>query len=147
MGSRVDIDFCKFEEPPSPREGERRCLFVLDPLEHYVESKDRMVELLPGRVETVDGVNTYYINGCTTEEKFPGLDYTCYRVDLRDTYRSRCAVPPEATPEEKFISQRHRKLIPYNSRKPVVVYLPEDAQLHYRIWTGGQEVVAKKAEE
>ncbi|CCD15895.1 unnamed protein product [Trypanosoma congolense IL3000] len=147
LSSNVDVDYCKFEEPPSPREGQKRCLFVLDPLEHHVESNDRMLELLPGRVEAVDGVNSYFINGTVTEEVLPGLGYPCYMVDLKETYKSRYAVPPEAIPEKKFLSIRHRKLIPYNSRQPVVVYMPVDADIHYRVWSGGEVKVAMAAEE
>jgi ecotin len=35
-------------------------------------------------------------------------------------------------------------LIRYNSRLPIVVYVPEGVEVHYRIWTAGAKVKAIK---
>jgi ecotin len=33
-------------------------------------------------------------------------------------------------------------LIRYNSRLPIVVYVPEGVEVHYRVWQAGQEIEA-----
>lgn len=51
------------------------------------------------------------------------------------------AVDPDALKVERFISLGGEPyLIRYNSQLPVVVYVPEEAEVHYRIWQAGQEL-------
>ncbi|KAG8348307.1 Ecotin-like protein 4 [Trypanosoma vivax] len=146
VSARSGTENTQWIPPPPPEEGEKRCLFILDPLPSDVESNNRMLELLPGRVETVDGFNRYHIEGCIAGGNNEDMDYTLYRVTLGETRRSLYAVPPEVEAQESFVSLRKRDLLRYDSRKAIVVYMPENAELHYRIWCGGEEVVACSAE-
>jgi ecotin len=49
------------------------------------------------------------------------------------------AVDPNAPKVDRFISLGGEPyLIRYNSRLPVVVYVPEGAEVRYRIWRAGE---------
>lgn len=130
-------------EHPPPGEGETRCTFLLDPLSSVDERENRMLELIPGRVEQVDGVNENFLAGTITKEGMKGCSYPCYRVALGPRGSTRRAVPPGTPPVMQFVPLGNRKLIAYNSKAPVVVYMPEDAKLKFRVWKGGEEWVAK----
>jgi ecotin len=56
------------------------------------------------------------------------------------------AVDPDAPKVNRFITLGvDPYIIRYNSRVPIVVYVPEGAEVRYRIWTAGAEVkVAEK---
>jgi ecotin len=50
------------------------------------------------------------------------------------------AVDPNAPKVARFIALGGDPyLIPYNSRLPIVVYLPAGVEVKYRIWTAGVE--------
>ncbi|RNF25565.1 ecotin [Trypanosoma conorhini] len=127
---------------PPPEEGERCCKFLLDPLDAAVEREHRMLELVPGRMQLVDGVNHNFLFGDVEEHGLEGHAYPYYRVSLGRTGRTRMAVPPGLEPRTEFVALGRRSLFEYNSKRPVVVYVPEDAKLRYRIWEGGEECVA-----
>ncbi|KAH9600792.1 Proteinase inhibitor I11 [Trypanosoma melophagium] len=129
---------------PLPAENEKRCVFLLDPLENEkAERDDYMLELLPGRIEAVDTVNRHYISGIVSAHEVPGHDYTYYFVKLGPVVAAtRYAPMPCVLPEKKFLSIYSPQLIQYNSKVPVVVYLPKNAQLRYRLWKGGETCTA-----
>ncbi|ORC88079.1 putative ecotin [Trypanosoma theileri] len=129
---------------PPPAEDEKRCMFLLDPLKDAeAERDDYMLELLPGRIERVDTVNRHFISGSVTAHEVPGHNYTYYTVKLGPVVAAtRYAPLPGVMPVEKFVSLKSPQLIHYNSGVPVVVYLPKDAQLRYRLWKGGETSAA-----
>jgi ecotin len=50
------------------------------------------------------------------------------------------AVDPNAPQVDRFVALVGEPyLIRYNSRLPVVVYVPEGAEVRYRIWSAGSE--------
>jgi ecotin len=56
---------------------------------------------------------------------------------------TRMAIDPNEPKVNRFIALGGEPyLIRYNSRLPVVVYVPEGVEVRYRIWTGGTEVKA-----
>jgi len=55
------------------------------------------------------------------------------------------AVDPNAPKVERFISLAGEPyFVRYNSRLPVVVYVPEDAEVRYRIWGAGETGKAER---
>ena len=50
------------------------------------------------------------------------------------------ACPPDKKEQEAFVQVRSNQgLLRYNSKLPVVVYVPVDFEVHYRIWTAKEE--------
>jgi ecotin len=56
------------------------------------------------------------------------------------------AIDPNAPKVARFITLGgDHDLVPYNSRLPIVVYVPEGVEVRYRIWSAG--AMAKAIEE
>jgi ecotin len=99
------------------------------------------VELIVGKSVELDANNRYFFAGRIEEETIQGWGYTRYMVPrLGPVAGTLMAVDPNAPKLARFITlggEPH--LIRYNSRLPVVVYVPEGVEVRYRIWTAGAE--------
>lgn len=121
---------------------------TIDSLERYViylDQKDNEalyeVELYAGKVLDVD-CNIHRLMGSFTEETVKGWGYNYYVFETDGNVISTMMMCPEPkTP--KFISGENFS-VRYNSRLPIVVYLPKGYELKYRIWTAGKEFEAEK---
>lgn len=102
------------------------------------------VELIVGRTVETDADNRYFFGGRIEEETIPGWGYTRYVVSrLGPLAGTLMAVDPNAPKVARFIALGGAPyLIRYNSRLPVVVYVPDGVEVRYRIWTAGAEVKA-----
>ena len=95
------------------------------------------VELIVGKLVQIDERNRYFFSGHMETEQIAGWGYTQYRVrDLGVMGGTLMAIDPNAPKVTRFITLGGGPyLIRYNSRLPVVVQVPEDAQVYYRIWS------------
>lgn len=92
------------------------------------------VELIAGKLTLTDGVNLIQLNAGITAHNIKGWGYTYYEVEQGTaTLSTMMAVPDDAPQIEQFVSGPP-VMIRYNSRLPVVVYLPIEYELRYRIW-------------
>lgn len=100
------------------------------------------VELIVGKTVQVDERNRYFFGGRIEQETIKGWGFTRYKVSkLGPMAGTRMAVDPNAPKVARFITLGGDSyIIGYNSRLPVVVYLPEGVEVRYRIWTAGAEV-------
>jgi len=104
------------------------------------------VELIVGRMVMIDSVNQYRFGGSIEPEVIQGWGYTRYVVDkIGPMMGTMMAVDPNAPKVERFIAIGGESyLIRYNSRLPVVVYVPEGCEVRYRIWSGEAEMFTMK---
>ncbi len=121
---------------------------TIDSLERYViyvEQKDNErlfeVELNAGKTLEVD-CNNHRLMGSFTEETVKGWGYNYYVFETDGHIASTMMMCP-GPKTEKFISGESTS-VRYNSRLPIVVYLPKGYELKYRIWTAGEELEAEK---
>ena len=100
------------------------------------------VELVVGKTVAVDEVNTYFFGGQIEKETIEGWGYTRYTVNkLGPMGGTLMAVDPNAPKVERFIAiSGEPYLIRYNSRLPIVVYVPEGVEVRYRIWKARDDV-------
>jgi len=101
---------------------------------------DHKIELLIGKTILTD-CNQRSFFGTIKEVELKGWGYTYLEVnDIRDgvTTMMACKEPKE----EKFVSLYAPKetLRRYNSRLPLVVYVPEGYEVKYRIWNASEGV-------
>lgn len=104
------------------------------------------LELIVGKEVQVDGGNRYFFGGKVEEETIDGWGYTRYKVDkVGPMAGTLMAVDPSSPKVNRFITLGGEPyLIRYNSKLPVVVYVPEDAEVHYRIWRAGSKIKTMK---
>lgn len=115
--------------------------FVLQLPEQADESAFK-VELRVGKTVKVDEHNRYFFGGTIEEKVIEGWGFTAYRVSrLGPMAGTLMAVDPDAPKVARFVTLHGDPfLIRYNSRLPVVVYVPEGVEVRYRIWQAGPEV-------
>lgn len=102
------------------------------------------VELIVGKTVRVDKENRYFFSGKIERETIKGWGFTRYIVGkLGPMAGTLMAVDPNAPKVDRFITLGGEPfLIRYNSRLPVVVYVPEGVEVRYRIWIAGAEIRA-----
>lgn len=102
------------------------------------------VELIVGRMVEVDEWNRYFFGGKIEMETIKGWGFPLYMVrKLGPMAGTLMAIDPDTPKVDRFIALGvDPYIIRYNSRVPVVVYVPEGAEVRYRIWTAGVEVKA-----
>jgi len=94
------------------------------------------VELMVGKTVNLDAENQYFFAGKLETESIPGWGFARYILPaLGPMAGTRMAVDPGAPQVERFITLGgEAPLIRYNSRLPIVVYLPTDVEVRYRLW-------------
>ena len=123
-----------------PPAGKGMVRYALQLPEQVDESAFR-VELIVGRTVRIDKENRYFLGGNIEAEPIPGWGYTRYTVsELGPVAGTLMAVDPNSQKIDRFVTLGGAPyLIRYNSRLPVVVYVPEGAEVRYRIWSAEAE--------
>jgi ecotin len=127
---------------PPPEEGMVR--YVL-PLPRQDDESASRVELIVGKTVQVDERNRYFFGGKIERETIKGWGYTRYVVGkLGPMAGTLMAVDPNAPKIARFITLAGEPhFVRYNSRLPIVVYVPEGVEVRYRVWTAGAEMGVK----
>jgi ecotin len=124
-----------------PAAGEGMVRYVLQLPQKADESRFK-VELVVGKTVETDAANRYFFGGRIEEETIKGWGFPRYTVSkLGPMAGTLMAVDPNAPKVARFITLGgEARLIRYNSRLPVVVYVPEGVEVRYRIWSAGAEL-------
>jgi ecotin len=95
------------------------------------------VEIVVGKTVMVDSQNHYFFAGKIVETVIEGWGFPRYDVKtLGPMAGTLMAVDPNAPKVNKFITIGGDPfLLRYNSQLPIVVYVPKDAEVRYRIWS------------
>ncbi len=102
--------------------------------------EDHRVELLIGKTMLVD-CNKHSLRAKVENVTLKGWGYKYLEVsDIHSGPSTMMACPQPKT--EKFISLYMGKetLRRYNSRLPIVAYIPEGYEMRYRIWSAGDKI-------
>jgi ecotin len=99
------------------------------------------MELIVGKMVQVDEGNRYFFTGKIEEETINGWGFSRYNVStLGQMASTLMAIDPNAPKVNRFITLGGEAyLIRYNSRLPIVVYVPEGIEVRYRIWRAEPE--------
>ncbi|BBO75890.1 ecotin [Desulfosarcina widdelii] len=124
-----------------PPAGEGMVRYVLQLPEQADESAFR-VELIVGKTVRIEKENRYFFTGEIEAQTIAGWGYTRYTVSkLGAMAGTLMAVDPNSPKVDRFVTLGGEPyLIRYNSRLPVVMYVPEGAEVRYRIWSAGAEM-------
>ncbi len=97
-----------------------------------------MIELIVGKKVKTDSQNQYFFAGKLLTESIPGWGYNRYILrDPGPMAGTLMAVDPAAPLVERFVSLGQQTILPYNSRLPFVVYVPDGMEVRYRVWRAG----------
>ena len=128
---------------PPPGQGEHRYVIALPELENEEAHK---VEITVGKVVEVDRRNRYFFGGKLVQESIKGWGYPLFRLkEVGPMAGTRIAVPEGEPKVKRFVPVRGGlDLIRYNSKIPVVVYVPDGFAVKYRVWKAGEAAEARR---
>jgi len=94
------------------------------------------VELIIGKRVKTDAKNSYFFAGTVETETIPGWGFERHILrKLGPMAGTLMAVDPNAPQVERFISLGGEpRLLRYNSRLPIVVYVPAGVEVRHRLW-------------
>ena len=100
------------------------------------------VELLIGKKVMLDARNRYFFGGKLETETAKGWGYDYFILrSLGPMAGTLMAVHPDEPKVERFITLGGEPVLHrYNSRLPIVVYVPKGVEVRYRIWMGDRKV-------
>jgi ecotin len=129
--SAIAADELKAFPPAKP--GMTRHVIKLEPLG---DESALQVELLVGKTVKVDARNRYFFGGKLEKETVRGWGYDRYVLHkLGPMIGTLMAVDPGVAKVDRFVALRGEpRLVRYNSRLPLVVYVPAGVEVRYRIW-------------
>jgi len=129
---------------PPAEEGYKRMVINLPLL---ADEDAHKLELIIGKTIKVD-CNHHWFGGQLTEEVAKGWGYTYFILkSVQGPASTLMACPPEMKDQETFVQVRgDGNLLRYNSKLPIVVYVPIDFEVHYKIWAASKESELAKEE-
>ena len=100
------------------------------------------IQLMVGRSMELDSKNRYFFGGRLETVPIPGWGYNRYVLkSLGPMAGTLMAVDPNAPKIERFITLGGEpELFRYNSRLPLVIYVPTGVEVRYRIWSADQKI-------
>lgn len=123
---------------PPPDEGMTRHVLMLPP---HDEEDSLRVELQIGKVVKTDPHNRHFFAGRLQAVDIEGWGFTRHVLaELGPMAGTLIAVDPDAPKVDRFITLGgDTQLLRYNSRLPLVVYVPKGVEVRHRIWRADPE--------
>jgi ecotin len=123
---------------PAAEEGFVRMVFSVP---EATNESDRKVEIMIGKTMMVDCNRTWF-GGDLERRIAQGWGYSYFVLaKVQGPASTMMACPPEEDKTEAFVQVRGQGYLqPYNSKLPVVTYVPEGFSVHYRIWAAGEDI-------
>jgi ecotin len=123
---------------PPAQPGFSRMVFRLPALENEA---DHEVEVIVGQTLMVDCNRTMF-RGNLEQRVVEGWGYSYYILEkVGGPVSTLMACPPDAKKTEDFVVVRGEGFkLRYNSKLPVVVYVPQGFAVRYRIWSAAEKV-------
>lgn len=103
------------------------------------------IELHIGKETSVD-CNQHFMNGQLSEQNLEGWGYTYFKVESDGAISSTKMACLDSKLERKFITLTPQ-LVRYNSKLPIVVYVPENFSVKYKIFKASDALLDAKANE
>lgn len=124
---------------PDPGPNQQRFVIMLPEAAHEDNLK---VQLMIGQTKTVD-CNVHLLAGEMDEETVDGWGFTYFEVDELREGPSTLMMCPPGSERQSFVTLPEQTIVRYNSKLPLVVYAPLNAELRYRLWRAGDVLVAE----
>lgn len=116
---------------PAAKAGEKRWQINLP---RQRDEARYQVELIIGKRLPAD-CNQRRLKAELDEETLDGWGYPYYKVDGDGQVMGTMMSCPPARAGATQLVMGESRLIRYNSKLPVVIYAPQDYEVHYRLWT------------
>ncbi|NBA96287.1 serine protease inhibitor ecotin [Pseudomonas sp. R5(2019)] len=122
---------------PAPEAGFTRQIIHLP---HQTDESAHKIEILAGKQLEVD-CNRQRLGGTLEEKTLEGWGYPYYRLaDVKGPASTLMACPDNKKTKAFVPVVGDGFLLRYNSKLPVVVYVPEGVEVRYRVWSASERV-------
>jgi ecotin len=124
---------------PGPGAGFKRTVIRLPALE---DEQDYKVEIMVGKTMQVDRCNQHWFMGSLEEKTVEGWGYPYWVLPKASGPASTLmACFPRGEKREAFVRVNgDGYLMRYNSRLPLVIHVPSDFEVLYRLWQAQKEI-------
>jgi ecotin len=128
---------------PQPDSGFTRQVIHLAP---QTREDDFQVEILAGKTLAVD-CNRQRLGGILEEKNLEGWGYPFYRLEKVIGPMSTLMACPDGKSKQDFVPVvGDGFMLRYNSKLPIVLYVPKDIEVRYRVWSASSKVEKAVAE-
>jgi ecotin len=101
---------------------------------------DFQVEILAGKTLAVD-CNRQRLGGILEEKNLEGWGYPFYRLEKVIGPMSTMMACPDGKSKQDFVPVvGDGFMLRYNSKLPIVLYVPKDVEVRYRVWSASSKV-------
>ncbi|CAI8766619.1 serine protease inhibitor ecotin [Pseudomonas sp. IT-P253] len=122
---------------PKPESGFTRQVIHLTP---QTQEDSYQVEILAGKTLNVD-CNRQRLGGILEEKNLEGWGYPFYRLEKVIGPMSTLMACPDGKSKKDFVPVvGDGFMLRYNSKLPIVLYVPKDVEVRYRIWSASSNV-------
>ena len=122
---------------PKPESGFARQVIHLTP---QAREDDYQVEILAGKTLNVD-CNRQRLGGILEEKNLEGWGFPFYRLENVIGPMSTLMACPDGKSHQDFVPVvGDGFMLRYNSKLPIVLYVPRDVEVRYRIWSASSKV-------
>lgn len=132
MAQKMDISMF-----PKAKEGFRQ-LAISVPAK--ANENDFKIEFFVGKVVQVDKCNRHFILGNIEKKLLEGWGYDFFEVSSKGETAGTIMGCPDNSKIAKFIHIQP-VLERYNSKLPIVLYVPDGFEVRYRIWSAGTKML------
>jgi len=121
---------------PKPEKGYKRMIIEVP----YSQSdENKKIEFSVGKMMEVDGCNHFGLNGSLEIKDLQGWGYQYYVFKTDGQIISTQMGCPDAPKRNLFVSSQPN-LVSYTGKIPIVIYVPEEYDVQFKIYTAGEEV-------
>lgn len=123
---------------PAAEKGMTRHVLKLEKLEREEDAK---IEIVVGKTVMTDGVNRHFFGGKLERKTIEGWGYSYHILPaLGPMAGTLIGVPGNKPQVETFVRVGGEPyIVRYNSKLPLVVYVPEGCEVRHRIWKAPEE--------
>lgn len=109
-------------------------------LPEQAQEGDFNVEILAGKTLPVD-CNLQRLGGSLEEKNLEGWGYSYYRLEKVSGPMSTLMGCPDGKTHDEFVPVVGEGfLLRYNSKLPIVIYVPKDVEVRYRVWSASATI-------
>lgn len=144
LGTAIADDSANMEPYPASGDGLERMVFRVPPAD---SEADLRVEIIVGKVISVDCNRTSF-GGVLERRTVEGWGYPYFSLEkIGGPMSTRMACPPDYENTNEFVQVAGDGFLQrYNSKLPVVVYVPDGFEVRYRVWAAGDAIGRAAAE-
>lgn len=120
---------------PKPEAGYKK---VIIEVPHSDKDDQKKIEFSVGKWMEVDGCNYFNLQGSLETKDLQGWGYNYYVFKTNGQVTSTMIGCPDAAKRNLFVTAQP-EMVRYNGKLPIVIYVPEEYQVQFKIYKAEEE--------